>query len=76
MEQSAKYSADEKNDIVVSKEWEPANSNEDAFIDEYLKLKEYGGPKSSNTYNKIQSPGKIITKIELILKEVMIKFEY
>ena len=32
--------------------------NEDAFIDEYLKLKEYGGPKSSNTYNKIQSPGK------------------
>lgn len=58
MEQSAKYRADENNDIVVSKEWEPANSNEDAFIDEYLKLKEYGGPKSSNTYNKIQSPGK------------------
>lgn len=58
MEQSAKYRVDENNDIVVSKEWEPANSNEDAFIDEYLKLKEYGGPKSSNTYNKIQSPSK------------------
>ena len=58
MEQSAKYRADENNDIVVSKEWEPANSDEDAFIDEYLKLKKYGGPKSSNTYNKIQSPGK------------------
>ena len=35
----------------------------DAFIDEYLKLKEIGGPKDPNNYNVIESPGKKIEKV-------------
>ena len=60
MEQSARYRAKVNNDKVISKIWEPAASNDDAFIDEYLKLLEKGGPKSPNTYNMIESPGKKI----------------
>ncbi|MCR5213351.1 MAG: DUF6531 domain-containing protein [Eubacterium sp.] len=58
MEQSAKYRSKINNDPVVNKVWEPAASNDDAFIDEYLKLKEIGGPKDPNNYNVIESPGK------------------
>ena len=58
MEQSAKFRSEVNNDPVKSKVWEPAESDTDAFIDEYLKLKEIGGPKDPNNYNVIESPGK------------------
>jgi len=49
-------------DNIKSINWKPAKSESDAFIDEYLRQKEFGGVLSSNknlkTYNKIWSPGK------------------
>ena len=60
MEESARYRSKVNTDKVVSKTWEPAASNDDAFIDEYLKLLDRGGPKSGNNYNVIESPGKRI----------------
>ena len=58
MNVSANYRSKLYDDEVVSKVWEPALSNEDAFIAEYLKLLENGGPKSPTNYNAIESPGK------------------
>lgn len=58
MNVSANYRSKLYDDEVVSKIWEPALSNEDAFIAEYLKLLENGGPKSPTNYNAIESPGK------------------
>ena len=60
MEQSAKYRSEINNDPVVSKVWEPAATDADAFVAEYLKLKEIGGPQNENNYNAIESPGKKI----------------
>lgn len=58
MNQSANQKSKMYNDKVVSKIWEPADSDIDAFIDEYIKLKEHGGSKSDSNYNIIESPGK------------------
>ena len=60
MEQSARTKAKKYSDPVVSKVWEPADTEADAFVAEYKKLEKLGGPNAANNYNKIQSPGKKI----------------
>ena len=49
-------------DIPTSIKWNSAPNAKQAFIDEYLMQKNFGGVLSSNrnldTYNKIWSPGK------------------
>ena len=49
-------------DNIESINWRSAKSERDAFIDEYLRQKDFGGVLSSDkelkTYNQIWSPGK------------------
>ena len=58
---SAKAHAKSADDIL-SIRWKSAPSSREAFLDEYLMQKRYGGVLSSNpglpTYNKIWSPGR------------------
>ncbi|MCM1500890.1 MAG: Hint domain-containing protein [Clostridium sp.] len=58
MEQSAKYRAKANNDTVTKKTWKKAVDEIQAFINEYLDLLNYGGPKDNRNYNAIESPGK------------------
>lgn len=48
-------------DEVISLTWKKASNQRQAFIDEYLSMCKYGGPRSNgnlNTYNQIASPGR------------------
>lgn len=58
MEQSVKYREGKHNDKVVNKDWTPANSEEEAFIDEYFRLHNDGDHYNPDNYNERQSPGK------------------
>lgn len=58
MEQSAKEKSKKYKTKVKSKDWTPAANDEDAFIDEYLRMEKDGGYNSNNNYNIRQSPGK------------------
>ena len=59
---SAKRYVKKEKDRVVSIMWKPAKTSKQAFIDEYIMQKRFGGVLSSNrdllTYNKIWSPGR------------------
>ncbi len=65
MEQSAREKTKKYDDSVVSKDWTPAASEKEAFMDEARRIRsEKGfGPEYGN-YNKINSPG------EKFLKEI------
>ena len=58
MEQSAKQKSAEYSDKVVKKEWTPASSEKEAFMDEAQRIQDGGGVDSEKNYNKINSPGK------------------
>ena len=58
---SAMKKSSDYGDEVVSLTWKKASNQRQAFIDEYVSMCKYGGPRSSgnlNTYNQIASPGK------------------
>ena len=66
MEQSAKQKSKEYSDKVVKKEWTPASSEKEAFMQEAKRIrKDKGvGPNHGN-YNKINSPGeKMLQEVE------------
>ena len=59
--QSAVTKADKYHDEVASITWKKAASQKDAFIDEYISMCKYGGPRNRgnlSTYNQIASPGR------------------
>lgn len=65
--ESAAYRSMQNDTIPVAIDWTPADSHEDAFVAEYIRIQETGGPISRNigrknqpNYNMIQSPGEII----------------
>ncbi len=58
MEKSALEKATQYNDPAKSKDWTSALNDREAFKDEYIRLKNDGGPGSPTNYNKIESPGK------------------
>ncbi len=45
---------------IVSIHWKSASTTRQAFIDEYIRMCEHGGPVklNKNSYNKIWSPGR------------------
>lgn len=49
---------EKKSDKLIDVDWVEATNDRQAFIEEYLRLKDDGGPKVKANYNKIQSPGK------------------
>jgi hypothetical protein len=57
MELSAKQISSKFGDPAMKKEFKMADTNRQAFKDEYSRLMADGGPKSDTNYNKIQSPG-------------------
>jgi hypothetical protein len=59
MDFSAAEKAAAYQDPVVAKDWTAAASDEDAFVQEALRIRANGGP-GGNTYNKINSPGESI----------------
>jgi hypothetical protein len=54
----------ETGDQHVATEWTPSKNTSDAFKDEYRRLKQHGGPRSPTSYNKVESPGKKLPKVE------------
>lgn len=46
-------------DPLVGQDWTAAASDADAFVQEALRIRRYGGP-GGKTYNKINSPGESI----------------
>tara|TARA_R110000782_G_scaffold5853_3_gene20230 strand:+ start:28732 stop:29751 length:1020 start_codon:yes stop_codon:yes gene_type:complete len=56
--ESANDKFGEYGDMPTNIDWTPSKSSDDAFIDEYKRLKNDGGSGSGNNYNKIESPGK------------------
>ena len=56
-DQSAKEKAEKYDDPLVEQEWTPAKNDREAFKDESRRLEKDGGHKSSNNYNKRDSPG-------------------
>lgn len=58
MEQSAKQKSTEHSDKVVKKEWTPASSEKEAFMQEAERIRKDGGVgEDHKNYNKINSPG-------------------
>lgn len=58
MEQSARAKATKYNDAILSKDWTPTDTNEQAFIDAFKRLEKDGGHRIDTNYNRRQSPGK------------------
>ena len=46
------------NDPHIATDFTPAKNNREAFKDESRRIDAHGGPKSTNNYNRIESPGK------------------
>lgn len=62
---SARRKEKDVGDQHIATEWNPSQSHRDAFKDESRRLDADGGPKSTNNYNKIDSPGKRYRKDDL-----------
>ena len=74
--ESAAYRSWANNTMPIAIDWEAAKNNEDAFVDEYKRIQDHGGPMSRHikditenpnydhpNYNKIQSHGEKIFKL-------------
>ena len=46
------------NDPHIATDFTPAKNNREAFKDESRRIDAHGGSKSTNNYNRIESPGK------------------
>jgi len=54
---SAAEKARQYNDPLDHTDWKPANNSREAFKDEAIRIRNDGGVKNPNNYNKINSPG-------------------
>ena len=68
MLQSAERYVKKYGDEVISMKWNPAASEREAFINEYMAMKKYASPGTAGTYNKIWSPGRrfYLKELELL----------
>ncbi|EYE87139.1 hypothetical protein Q428_15025, partial [Fervidicella metallireducens AeB] len=56
--QSARRLSRKHGDDAVKIKWKPAANNQEAFIDEYRRLRFFGGPEDIMNYNMRHSPGR------------------